>query len=212
MGMISPGWEDVNEDLPRPLTRITLFLHDGDNPDILVKQRETTLKQLQELQDTILLFMKNIQKIDITMYGEDSQVTSATTYSLDRESKDRVSISKTIFQNGHTEIQKRYYHLTKHMAQNLPRSENRDYSAAEEISRSYAKAEIVLAFPLTHDGVPIAERQEVFAFLPVKHVGLKVSVFFFSPVSDEVSNVPPVPDTHRFRYPGKQGRHCNILT
>ena len=156
MGMISPVWEDINEKLAGPLTRITLFLHESGN------QRETTLQQFRELQDTILLFMKNLEKIEIIMHDEEDQITSKTIFSMDHEANDRVSLRKIILQNGQTQDHRRYYHVTKHMAERLSKNENRTYS------------EVVLAFPLTHDSIPIIEPQDVFAFLPVRHMGFTV--------------------------------------
>lgn len=177
MGMISPIWENTDEELTGPLTRITLFLHETGDHDVLAKQRETTLQQFRELQDTILLFMKNLRRIDIVMYDENDLITSTATYSMDHESNGRVSLNKRIVQNGRIQYHTRYYHITKHIAENLPKHENRTYSEAEEATRAYARGEIILAFPLTHDSIPIIELQEVFAFLPVRHMGFTVKSF-----------------------------------
>jgi hypothetical protein len=176
MGMISPIWEDISEPLAGPLTRITLFLHETGDHDALTKQRETMLQQFRELQDTILLFMRNIKRIDIAMYDRDESdlITSRTSYLMDPKAKDRVSLTKRIIQNGQAQERTKYYHITKHIAERLSKNENRTYSEAEEASRAYAKAEVVLAFPLTHNLLPIIEPQEVFAFLPIRHVGFKV--------------------------------------
>ncbi|OCL02139.1 hypothetical protein AOQ84DRAFT_424260 [Glonium stellatum] len=171
IGMISPVWEDTDEELASPLTRITLFLHETGDYDVLTKQRETTLQQFRELQDTILLFMKNLRKIDITIYNENDQISFTTRYSIEHARNNRVSLGKKILQNGETQDHIKYYHITKHTAKRLPKSENRTYSEAEEATRAYAKAEVILAFPLTHDSIPIIEPQEAFAFLPVRHMG-----------------------------------------
>lgn len=171
MGMISPVWEDINEELAGPLSRITLFLHETGNQDALTRERETTLQQFRELQDTILLFMKNLKKIEIEMYDEKDRITSTTIFSMDYEANDRVSLSKRILQNGQTQDHRRYYHVTKHMAECPFKNENRTYSKVEETTGAYAKAEVVLAFPLTHDSIPIIEPQDVFAFLPVRRIG-----------------------------------------
>jgi hypothetical protein len=175
MGMISPIWEDSGERLAGPLTRITLFLHETGDNDVL--HRETMLQQFRELQDTILLFMKNIKRIDITMYDESDLITSRTSYSMEPEANDRVSLTKRIVQNGQVQEHMTYYHITKHIAENLAKNENRTYSEAEEATRAYAKADIILAFPLAHNSLPIIEPQDVFAFLPIRHMGFKVSDF-----------------------------------
>lgn len=175
MGMISPIWEGTFDEVAGPLTRITLSLHDTGDADFLAKQRETTLKQFRELQDTILLFMKNIRKIDIAMYDEHDLLISTTTYSMNQEESNRVSITKRLFRHGSTDDQTKYYHITKYLPENLPRNENRTYSEAEEATRAYASAEVILAFPLTKEAAPIIAPQEVFAFLPIRHMGFTVS-------------------------------------
>jgi hypothetical protein len=177
MGMITPIWEDAGEPLDGSLTRITLFLHETDDHDhdVLTGQRETTLQQFRELQDTILLFMTNIKRIDITMYNENNLIISRTSSSVDHEANDRVSLRKEIFQNGQPEeSMTRYYHITKHIAKHLPRNENRTYSKDDEATRAYAEAEIILAFPLTHDSLPIIEPQEVYTVLPIRQMGFTV--------------------------------------
>jgi HSP90 family molecular chaperone len=169
MGMISPIWES-GERLAGPLTRITLFLHETGDNDVLSGQ-------FRELQDTILLFMKNIKRIDITMYDESDLITSRISFSME-EANDRVSLTKRIVQNGQVQEHMGYYHITKHTAEHLAKNENRKYSEAEEATRAYAKAEIILAFPLAHNSLPIIEPQDVFAFLPIRHMGFKVSDLF----------------------------------
>lgn len=177
MGMISPIWEDVDEELDYPLTRITLFLHETGDHDVLAKQRETTLQQFRELQDTILIFMKNLKRIEIVMYDENDLIVSTTTYLVESEVNDRVSLGKRILQNGQTHYHTRYYHITKRIVDDLSKNENRTYSRIEEVTKAYATAEIILAFPLTHASIPIIEPQEVFAFLPVRHMGFTVKSF-----------------------------------
>jgi hypothetical protein len=55
--------------------------------------------------------------------------------------------------------------MIKLTALNIPRSENRQYTDVELSMKAYSEMSIVLAFPLTHDSVPIIEKHEVFAFL-----------------------------------------------
>ncbi|KAJ4385381.1 hypothetical protein N0V93_009808 [Gnomoniopsis smithogilvyi] len=49
MGMISPIWEDANEELPSPMTKIILYLHETGDETILAKARETIQEQFEEL-------------------------------------------------------------------------------------------------------------------------------------------------------------------
>jgi hypothetical protein len=55
----------------------------------------------------------------------------------------------------------------------VPASENRSYTDEEHCTD--ANTEIVLAFPLTEDSIPVVENQDVFAFLPKRPMGFKVS-------------------------------------
>lgn len=66
------------------------------------------------------------------------------------------------------------YHVTKTIVVGLARSENRTYSTAEEDTKAYETAEVVLAFPVSDQSEPVIDSQEVFAFLPVRRVGFNV--------------------------------------
>ena len=68
-----------------------------------------------------------------------------------------------------------YYHVTKQAVTGLSRSDNRNYSDAEESAKAFGKAEVILAFPLSDASVPIIQPQEVFAFLPVRRYGFDIS-------------------------------------
>jgi hypothetical protein len=178
MGMITPVWEEDGEYLGDRLTRITLFLHEDGTSDELAKQRQTIRQQFREIHETILLFMRKIEKIKITFYdkenGDQGEPTSTITYSIDRKTDTRVVVTKSTFQNGQSDEDVRHYHTTKHTANNLVKNENRTYSESEEASRAYSRGEVVLAFPLTADSVPVLENQWIFAFLPVRQMGFKV--------------------------------------
>lgn len=175
MGMITPVWQEPEEDLTAPLTRITLFLHESGDAATTQEQRETIFKQFRELQDNILLFLQNLRKIEVTFYDEGASRSSSTTYSMHRllGKANQPRLQKVSITNEDRE-ESRYFHVTKHSAKTLARSENREYSEAEENTRAYATAEVVLAFPLTESSVPIIKSQEVFAFLPVRDMGFKV--------------------------------------
>ncbi|KAI0424953.1 hypothetical protein F5Y09DRAFT_118782 [Xylaria sp. FL1042] len=173
MGMISPLWEETDDgtELPLPLTRFTLYLHDDGDPEMLSKARQSIEMQFEDLQETMLLFMKNLQKIHVVLYDETSQQMSSTTYSIERP-RDTYAILKRIRAiGGKTEETVKRYHITTHRAINLAKNENRTYSADEVISRVYATSQIVLAFPLSESHIPIVEPQDLFVFLPVRQVG-----------------------------------------
>ncbi|KAJ0152697.1 Benzoate 4-monooxygenase [Fusarium oxysporum f. sp. albedinis] len=165
LGMVTPVWEDADESLRGSSTRITLFLHTSDDPEEDARQRETIRLQFQDLQHTILLFLRKLRKVQVSFFDEDDTQTSSTTYSL-RGSKP-VTVKKETFEG----VEERQYHVTKHVAENIPKSENRTYS--EEQDRADSSTEVVLAFPLADSGTPIVENQDVFAFLPMRPMGFK---------------------------------------
>jgi hypothetical protein len=179
MGMITPIWQEVTDpDLPFEVTRITLYLHDHSDPAERERDRQIINQQFHELQDTLLLFLRKLRKIEVSFYDEEGHQTKSTQYTLSRiETSDTAVIERTC--TNIAENRKRIYHIVKHTARGLARSENRDLSEAEEASRSFATSEIVLAFPVTPDSIPIIEPQEVFAFLPIKRMGFNVSGSFF---------------------------------
>lgn len=181
MGMVQPVWEEPKEELPHPLTRITLFLHEYQDAADLIRKRNAIRKQFRDLQATLLLFLRNIKRIDIFFYDEQEQEEWTRVYSMqDTQVANRVALERS-FTDGPTSDdtvpERQIYHVTKYTATNLSRNENRDLLPAEEASKSYAKSEIVLAFPLTDQSVPIIEPQKVFAFLPMRQMGFNVSKF-----------------------------------
>lgn len=170
MGMITPIWEEPVEELPRPRTRLTLFLYEGD------RQRELIEKQLRELKGALLLFLRKIRRVEVAFYGDDGQPTSSTSLGIqDAARVNHVMIKQTSITGTADAIHtQQFYHVTKHKVRNLPRSENREYSRAEESSKGFETSTIVLAFALTRDSAPVIEPQDVFAFLPTRRMGFNV--------------------------------------
>jgi HSP90 family molecular chaperone len=175
MGMISPVWQDVDSDsdddaTAGPLTRITLFLHDSMLDDAM----ETTRLQFEDIESTFLLFMKNLKRIDVATYDVNDEPTRFTTYSIEDQTENRVELTTAVSENGETETYSKIYHLTKHIAKGLPKSENRSYTPDEVSRRAFGTAEVVLAFPLDDNDRPIIKSQQVFAFLPIREMGFSV--------------------------------------
>lgn len=199
MGMISPEWEELSEALGAAQTRTTLFLHDDGDEDAASVARQSIADQLSELQPTMLLFLKNLREIRVRFYDDNKREVSSSMLSIDYTGGwNRPVLKKTEFRNGvTTSTQQQKYHVTKTTARDLPRSENREYTADEEERRAYATAPVILAFPLSGNDVPIIERQEVFAFLPVRRVGFNVSHYL---------------STVAFRYKSAESRLITSLT
>ncbi|KPM37810.1 hypothetical protein AK830_g8763 [Neonectria ditissima] len=164
LGMVTPVWEETDEVLGDCLTRITLFLHDSGDADTNARQLDIIKQQFRELQDTILLFLRKLRKVKVSFHTDDA-VDDDTTYSL--HGTNPATIQKT---TSAGQVDKKY-HITKYMAENIPRSENRNYS--DDGKRADSTAEVVLAFPLTDTSEPIVDDQDVFAFLPMRPMGFK---------------------------------------
>ena len=173
MGMISPEWEECSEELPRPLTRITLHLFDDNEA---AARHESIEKQLNELESTMLLFLKKLQCVNVHIYGdaEEEVLSTILTVALNKKTH-RAILQKERTRDGESEETQAYCHVTKHLATGLAKSNNRTYTAAEEAARSYGKAEVILAFPLSANSTPIIQAQQVFAFLPLRRLGFNVS-------------------------------------
>ena len=171
MGMISPIWEETEEELATPLTRITLYLHNTGDAGQREMIRQSIREQFEELQETILLFMKNLKKIVVRFYDENGQEISVATRSIRWPEPNSALLSREVVADGAVDQSVARFHVTRHEATNLSKNENRTYSEREEASQAYSKSEIVLAFPLSDDSVPIIKPQELFAFLPVRKVG-----------------------------------------
>jgi len=167
LGMVTPVWEETEEPIGESLTRITLLLHTSEDPEEDERRRDTIRLQFQDLQHTILLFLRKLRKVQVSFFDTDNVELSATTYSL------HGSNPATIQKETSEGVEERKYHVTKHVAENIPRSENRTYS--DEEGRADSSTEVVLAFPLTDEGTPIVENQDVFAFLPMRPMGFKVT-------------------------------------
>lgn len=175
MGMITPVWQDVADGLGGRFTRITLYLHNDGDADTIAERRQTMREQFQDIHETILLFMRNLQKINIAFHDDDDdRATRTISFSMDYPTSNRARVTKSTSQHGKRDEDVRHYHMTKYVATNLAKNENRTYSESEEASRAYSTGEVVLAFPLSAESVPIIENQWVFAFLPVRQMGFKV--------------------------------------
>lgn len=176
MGMISPIWQEPEQTLPESLTRVTLFLHDSDDTAFLATQRQLIASQFHELQNTFLLFLKNIKNINLKFYGDAHHMIKQVNHSLENVSGGTgARLTKETITDGNTEKISNTYHTTRHVATGLEKNDNREYSEEEEAQRKYSKSEVVLAFPLTPDSsTPVLEVQDVFAFLPLRSAGFSV--------------------------------------
>lgn len=169
MGMISPEWQEPAGDVPGSLTRMTFMLHD-DGGTIQCGQ---IAQEFRRLQHEMLLFLKRLKRIEVRFFDDNEAETSAFRMSMSRgDSPHRFILEKVRRENGEeVERARKSYHVTKEMARGLAMSENREYSDQEREAAAYLMAEVVLAFPLDDQSVPVVEPQDVFAFLPIRRSG-----------------------------------------
>ncbi|GAW19639.1 hypothetical protein ANO14919_091280 [Xylariales sp. No.14919] len=172
IGMISPIWEEWENRPATGITRIKLFLI--DNLDVGAETAEhPIMQQFREIQETYLLFMKNIRCVKVNFMDDDESMISSATYSI-RCSSSNPNRASLLRRKDHGS-ERINYHVTRHLACGLPRNENREYSEAEEAVQSWSTSEVVLAFPLDDQGFAPKEvtSQQVFAFLPIRNMGFK---------------------------------------
>ncbi|KAK9413585.1 putative Protein NO VEIN C-terminal domain-containing protein [Seiridium unicorne] len=171
MGMISPVWEEPDTSLLSGITRITLFLHDTGSAIEIQNQHQQVVQQFREIQDTHLLFLRKIRRIQIS-FAYNSEDHTTTTFEVANSSQgSRITLRKFVEDDPAVET---HYHVSRHTAYHLPESENRVNSESTETpSASSAPAETILAFPLNKDSIPIIRTQQIFAFLPIRDMGFK---------------------------------------
>ncbi|KAK4223373.1 hypothetical protein QBC38DRAFT_459437 [Podospora fimiseda] len=184
MGMISPEWVPDGA-IEGGLTRITITLHEnGDGQDFATyaKQHENITKQLEDLKPAMILFLKNLERIEIHTFDTEDE-TEMETIVMTRAKGD-IKYPETLETSTVTSIDEpksiyseHHFHVTKALATGLAPNENRNHVSQSSSQRKAAsKAEIIMAFPLSDDSLPIIEPQELYAFLPIHHVGLSFFV------------------------------------
>ncbi|KAE8338025.1 hypothetical protein BDV24DRAFT_177138 [Aspergillus arachidicola] len=184
MGMISPIWEESEQNLAPPLTRITLYLHDSRSDEGFSRQYETTLQQFRELPATFLLFMKNLRRIEVKIHSDSGKETSSTIYTREPGRGDRdITLRQQSFEGGTARETSQHYYIVTETAYYLPKSENRTYTQREISNNAYATSDVVVALPLSPDSTPIIEVQDVYAFFPIRKMG-----FYFLIQADFVTD------------------------
>ncbi|KAJ5189913.1 hypothetical protein N7472_008927 [Penicillium cf. griseofulvum] len=174
LGMVLPVWQDVGDSIPDSLTRITLHLHQRGDPDEIQHLHQTIFRQLNDLEETCLLFLRNLKEIRVSFYNGDAKFQESKRFYLKGDSSWKVSLNKeSVEKDGKESVQFRDYYVSRYMGNGLPKSENRELPATAEAQRASAQAETVLAFPATQDNCPILEPQSVFAFLPIRKTTFK---------------------------------------
>lgn len=175
LGMVIPKWEDRPEVLDSPLTRMTLYLHDEDQATESSHRRRTILSQLNELQHTCLLFLRNLKRIEITFQDANGARTSSRLFRMKTVGNHKCYMkTSTTVSNGKKQTQTALYHLTKETFFDAPSSDSRRNITTGESAAGASTCDVVLAFPVTADHEPVIARQDIFAFLPVRDSSFNV--------------------------------------
>lgn len=175
--MVRPIWVPNTEPITSPLTRTTLYLHDQGDEEELQHLRTIISAQFDDLQETCLLFLRKLQEISVAFYDEKGTLQRSKQFRKYDIDSHRVSLDTTIVLDGEETVHRQIYHITKNLATGLALSDNRDPPKDEQDRRDLTTAEVILAFPLTSDYKPHIsdQRQEIFAFLPLRSSNYKVS-------------------------------------
>ncbi|KAL6898616.1 hypothetical protein GGI43DRAFT_408166 [Trichoderma evansii] len=176
LGMVRPIWISTGERLKGPLTRMTLYFHDEGDRDELRHLKSMIFKQLDDLQQTCLLFLKKLQKIKVVFYDTNERVEKSKEFLKRQVDEYRLALDTSSTKGGKTTKQSQIYHITSLKANGLPRSDNRDVPNTDEARAISTTAEVVLAFPLSVQFKPFVnaeKKQEIFAFLPVRESDYK---------------------------------------
>lgn len=158
MGMLTPFHREHKSNVPDHVrTRITLQLAKDTHITRL-------LQGFSELPDTLLMFLSKITRLTVATHTS-NRLESKIIYTYETMGQRAIlsKYSEVVGSPGWETI--RRYHITKRTIRDLPRA----------VARPKTKqVDIVLAFPLDPDSIPIVEQQYVFAYLPVRQVGFSV--------------------------------------
>jgi hypothetical protein len=153
MAMTTPILEEYNTLPDGVKTRFILHL-------LETCDQEALREDLTQIPNTLLLFLNKLKRISISF---DKLPLLELQWSVgDTQSTERGVIIKT----EDTTTSKMHFWMARKSVKGMPSDNTRDSNEAD--------IKIVLAFPVTEDDVPKAERQHAFAFLPLHEVEFKV--------------------------------------
>jgi hypothetical protein len=156
LGMTTPLNED-HLDMPADVgTRMILHLQEECDPSVLAEE-------LQRLPDTLLLFLRKLKGLYICI---DLPVQSKVTLYYWAVSAGAQSTIHKSLDGPNPESTAQRYWITKRSVSDMPHDHAR---------RGIHEAQVVLAFPIDRNDTPVILDQHVYAFLPLRKVGYKVS-------------------------------------
>ena len=151
--------------LSQSFTKITLILRNDVDREDLEKQF------FKDLPETLLLFLKKLRRIIVNRYDATETLSNQTTYTSNGDDTNRRATLTKVAGNGDSSLETTLtrYFITKRQLLNLPEHGQR---------KGHNSAEIILAFPVDEDDVPIIRRQDVYAYLPVGNFGFPARLSF----------------------------------
>jgi hypothetical protein len=154
LGMVAPIWADFPKTTRPGCTSIYLQLSK-------VYEEETLIHELLTLDTNLLIFLRRIEEINIRVTRPDEQVWEKKIRKTEsRQGADRV----TVLHAGESTFQ---YLIRTHVIKDLPKEHKRP---------NWPRTKILLAFPTAEfPERPRLIPQNVYAFLPIRNYGLKVT-------------------------------------
>ena len=188
MDMITP-FNDVYEDLPRDVrTRFTLTLKKK-------KSFKGLVKEFTNLPHTLLLFLTALKRLKISIDDSNEIVETSYKYRYDETSGKGLLTRKSTGRKP----KKFHFYISKKLIPELP---------TEKARKDVKEAQVVLAFPVDGDDVPVIKQQFVFAYLPIRKVGFSVRSHALLIIQSLVLNsLLSVSNSVQLHYPGEQRRH-----
>lgn len=163
LGMVTPISESRCELPDNVRTRTILYLHEDEDPEALCQD-------LLKLPNTLLLFLKKLRQLTVKFELPEKDIQSIQ-FSLvrpdDKDPLNKIVQIKTATTGTINSVTSKSFWVKKRRVVDLPADPARD---------QIHEAEVVLAFPIDEDNVPVLEDQYAFAFLPLKKTGYKVGL------------------------------------
>ena len=171
--VIVPVWDDPGDGSPDNKTRITLHQHREGSAPSTGQDSMDFFKQVQEPQPRHLLFLRQLRHMRISIRDEDGELVTANDFQLRSLKDDIVVVSGTSRTAEGTLTQERHYFVTRTAIPRTLSDPTEEHGFKSIMDES---PEIVLAFPVDADFVPVKEPQETGADFPLSSFGFKVRV------------------------------------
>jgi HSP90 family molecular chaperone len=158
LGMVTP-YDEQHADLPSGVTtRFTLTPRDNSS-------FEQRVADVEALPQTFLLFLSKLRTITIdVVYPSGSPRRTSYSRSEAKGTNLTTIIKERTALFAATRTTQKFHVFTKRV-ENLPKEATRP---------DIQSADVVLAFPLDHNDVPLENHQYTYAYLPLRNLGFKV--------------------------------------